>query len=39
MGEDPRRLQKGVLLQRFLGAYRAVIPEERHEAVGKESGE
>jgi insertion element IS1 protein InsB len=41
MGEDTRGLQKGALLHSdFWEAYRAVIPEERHdEAVGKESGE
>jgi len=43
VGEDSRKLQRRVLLQRcysdFWEAYRAVIPRECHEAVGKESGE
>src|SRR5436305_10062803 len=40
VAENSRKLQRRMLLQRFLGGIPgAVIPEERHEAVGKESGE
>ena len=39
MVEDPRGVQRGCCYSDFWEAYRAVIPEERHEAVGKRSGE
>ena len=40
MGSDPRVLQSRNLLQSdFWEAYRGVIPDEQHEAVGKEEGE
>ena len=34
----PEEYKKGCCYSDFWEAYRAVIPEERHEAVGKESG-
>ena len=40
MASDPRELQEGELLQRLLGSLpQEVIPEEQHEATGKEEGE
>jgi insertion element IS1 protein InsB len=39
MAVHPRELQSGNLLQDLWETYQGVIPEERHEAVGKEEGE
>ena len=39
MAEDSRKLQSGCCYSDFWEAYRAVIPRECHEALGKESGE
>ena len=41
MGKDSRRLQRGMLLQRFFvgGIWGGNPPEECHETVSKESGE
>jgi IS1 family transposase len=39
VGEIPESYKGGYCYSDFWEAYRAVIPEECHEAVGKESGE